>query len=69
MNSRANRLFVSSVSGGLERPRSQIIGDLNKAGYDVSAMEWFGAQPNAPLVVVCLNGLRDSDIFCPEPCR
>ena len=60
MNARAIRVFVSSVSGGLEDTRNQIIRDLNKAGYDVSAMERFGAQPTVPLDV-CLNELRNSD--------
>src|SRR5688500_7353286 len=59
MNTRAIRVFVSSVSGGLEGTRNQIIQDLNKAGYDVGAMERFGAQPNVPLDV-CLNELRNS---------
>src|SRR5262245_1038742 len=60
MNARAIRVFVSSVSGGLGGTRTQIIKDLNKDGYDVGAMERFGAQPNVPLDV-CLNELCDSD--------
>ena len=60
MTTRNIRVFVSSVSGGLEGTRNQIIQDLNKAGYDVSAMERFGAQPTVPLDV-CLNELRNSD--------
>ena len=55
------KTFVSSVSAQLESPRSQIIQDLSKAGYDVSAMERFGAQPTVPLDV-CLRELRSSDI-------
>ena len=39
------RVFVSSVSRGLEAAREQIISDLQTAGYDVDAMERFGAQP------------------------
>ena len=55
------KTFVSSVSAQLESTRSQIIQDLSKAGYDVSAMERFGAQPTVPLDV-CLRELRSSDI-------
>jgi len=60
MNARSIRVFVSSVSGGLENTRNQIIQDLRKAAYDVSAMEQFGAQPSVPLDV-CLNELRKAD--------
>ena len=55
------KTFVSSVSEQLESTRSQIIQDLSKAGYDVSAMERFGAQPVVPLDV-CLGEVRISDI-------
>ena len=55
------KTFVSSVSAQLESTRSQIIQDLNTAGYAVSAMEGFGAQPTVPLDV-CLRELRSSDI-------
>ena len=55
------KTFVSSVSAQLESTRSQIIQDLCKAGYDVSAMETFGAQPAVPLDV-CLGEVRNSDI-------
>ena len=55
------KTFVSSVSEQLESTRSQIIQDLSKAGYDVSAMERFGAQPEAPRDV-CLGEVRTSDI-------
>ncbi|MEQ1871805.1 MAG: DUF4062 domain-containing protein, partial [Vicinamibacterales bacterium] len=60
MTARQITIFVSSVSEGLESTRDQIIHDLSKAGYDVTAMERFGAQPGAPLDV-CLNELRKSD--------
>ena len=60
MNARSIRVFVSSVSGGLEGTRNQIVQDLHKAAYDVSAMERFGAQPTVPLDV-CLNELRKAD--------
>jgi hypothetical protein len=48
MNERTIRLFVSSVSGGLEGTRNQIIRDLNKAGYDVIAMERFAPVVRHP---------------------
>ncbi len=55
------KIFVSSVSTQLKSTRSQIIQDLSTAGYDVSAMERFGARPTVPLDV-CLSELRSSDI-------
>ncbi len=60
MTARKIRIFVSSVAGSLKATRGQIIQDLNKAGYDVTAMERFGAQPTVPLDV-CLSELRKSD--------
>lgn len=55
------RVFVSSVSVGLEVTRRQLIADLHKAGYDVGAMERFGAQPTIP-IDVCLKEVRKSGI-------
>ena len=55
------KIFVSSVSTQLERTRIQIIQDLSNAGYDVRAMEGFGARPTIPLDV-CLRELQSSDI-------
>ena len=55
------RVFVSSVSAGLEDTRRQIVADLHTAGYDVAAMERFGAQPTVP-IDVCLRETRKSDI-------
>jgi hypothetical protein len=55
------RVFVSSVSKGLVQVRKQIIDDLRTAGFDVGAMEQFGAQAEAPLEV-CLRDLRKSDV-------
>lgn len=55
------RVFVSSVSKGLVPIRLQIISQLRTAGYDVGAMESFGAQPDPPLDV-CLRALRKSDV-------
>ena len=55
------KIFVSSVSTQLKSTRGQIIQDLSKAGYNVSAMEKFGARPTVPLEV-CLSELRSSDI-------
>src|SRR5438067_13250612 len=55
------RVFVSSVAAGLEATRKQIISDLQKAGYDVGAMERFGAQPTIP-IDVCLREVRRSDV-------
>ena len=46
MDTRTIKIFVSSVSKQLESTRKQIIQDLSKAGYDVRAMEKFGAQPS-----------------------
>lgn len=56
------RVFVSSVSKGLVPTRQQIVGHLRTAGYDVGAMESFGAQPDPPLDV-CLRELRKSDVI------
>ena len=55
------KIFVSAVSTQLKSTRSQIIQDLSTAGYDVSAMERFGARPTVPLDV-CLSELRSSNI-------
>jgi hypothetical protein len=55
------RVFVSSVSKGLEDARARLIAVLRKADYDVRAMEDFGAQSVPPLDV-CLRQLRDSDV-------
>jgi hypothetical protein len=54
-------VFVSSVSVGLEDRRTQIISDLQTAGYDVGAMERFGAQPQIP-IDVCLREVRKADV-------
>ncbi len=56
------RVFVSSVSLGLEPTRKQIIADLQTAGYDVGAMERFGAQPQIP-IDVCLREVRKADVL------
>lgn len=55
------RVFVSSVSKSLVPTRQQIISHLRIAGYDVGAMESFGAQPDPPLDV-CLREVRKSDV-------
>lgn len=55
------RVFVSSVSKGLVPVRRQVIGHLRTAGYDVGAMEYFGAQNELPLDV-CLRDLRKADV-------
>lgn len=55
------RVFVSSVSKVLTSVRQKIIAQLQTAGYDVGAMELFGAQPPPPLDV-CLRELRKSDV-------
>jgi hypothetical protein len=55
------RVFVSSVSKGLVPVRQQILSQLRTAGYDVGAMESFGAQSDPPLDV-CLRELRKSDV-------
>ena len=55
------RVFVSSVSLGLEATRKEIISDLQTAGYDIGAMERFGAQPQVP-IDVCLREVRKADV-------
>ena len=55
------RVFVSSVSVGLEAIRAQIIVDLHTANFDVGAMERFGAQPQAP-IDVCLREVRKAGV-------
>lgn len=55
------RVFVSSVSAGLETARQQIIAELQTAGYDVGAMERFGSQPQPP-IDVCLREVRNAGI-------
>lgn len=55
------RVFVSSVARGLLALRQQIIAHLRAAGYDVGAMESFGAQPD-PSIEVCLRELRKADV-------
>ena len=54
------KLFLSSVSRGLEQLREQIIGDLHTATFEVHNMEIFGARPDLPLEV-CLKELRKCD--------
>ena len=54
------RVFVSSVSKGLESTRSQVVSDLQKAGYAVNAMEQFGAQAQPP-IDVCLREIRKAE--------
>jgi hypothetical protein len=56
------RVFVSSISQGLEETRVQIISDLTKAGYDTGAMEQFGAQ-SPPPIEVCLREVRRADVL------
>lgn len=55
------RVFVSSISKGFSEARRQIIADLRKAGYDVGAMEQFGAQAPMP-IEVCLRETRKADV-------
>ena len=55
------RVFVSSVAKGLENTREQINADLRKAGYEVSAMEDFGAQVDIP-IDVCIREARKADV-------
>jgi hypothetical protein len=57
----ATKVFVSSVSKGLEDTRGELIQDLGKAGYDVNGMEQFGAQSDPP-IEVCLRELRKTDV-------
>lgn len=51
------RVFVSSVSVGLESVRQQIAADLAKAGFEPRGMEQFGAQDQPP-IETCLRSLR-----------
>ena len=55
------RVFVSSVSVGLEAIRAQVLVDLQTAHFDIGAMERFGAQPQAP-IDVCLREVRKADV-------
>src|SRR3972149_4189989 len=55
------RVFVSSVSLGLEATRKEIISDLQTVGYQIGAFESFGAQPHVP-VDVCLREVRKADV-------
>ena len=55
------RVFVSSVSVGLEAIRAQVVVDLQTANFDIGAMERFGAQPQAP-IDVCLREVRKADV-------
>ena len=55
------RVFLSSVSVGLEDIRAQIIDDLRTANFDIGSMEQFGAQPTAP-IDVCLREVRKADV-------
>ena len=54
------KLFLSSVSHGLEQLREQIVQDLRTARFDIGHMEIFGARPELPLVA-CLTELRKCD--------
>ena len=55
------RVFLSSVSVGLEAIRARIIDDLQTANFDIGSMERFGAQPTAP-IDVCLREVRKADV-------
>ncbi len=55
------RVFVSSVSRGLETTRQQLVADLQRANYDIGAMERFGAQPEPP-IDVCLREVRRAEV-------
>jgi hypothetical protein len=55
------KVFISSVSKGLEDVRNDIINDLRTGRYGVVHMEAFGARPELPLDV-CLQELRTADV-------
>ena len=56
------RVFVSSVKKGFEEVRGRLILALRKAGYDVGAMEEFGAQADSP-INVCLADVRRANVI------
>jgi hypothetical protein len=54
------KVFVSSVSKGLEDTRRQLFDALRVGNYQLVNMEAFGARPSPPLDV-CLSELRTAD--------
>lgn len=56
-----NRVFVSSVYSSLKPVRREVVAALQKARYDVAAMELWAADDQPPLDV-CLRELQRSDI-------
>lgn len=55
------KVFLSSVSAGLEQDRAQLVNSLRQGNFDVVNMEAFGARPQPPLDV-CLQELRKADV-------
>jgi hypothetical protein len=55
------KVFISSVSGGLEDTRAEIVQDLRTGRYGVLNMEVFGARDDLPLDT-CLKELRAADV-------
>lgn len=55
------KVFLSSVSRGLEVVRQQLLNDLRIARFAVVNMESFGARAERPLDV-CLSELRTADV-------
>jgi hypothetical protein len=47
------RVFVSSVSLGLETARQQVTADLHRAGYDVTATQRLGSHLQPQLTSAC----------------
>lgn len=54
------KIFLSSVSRGLETIRTQIADDLRTSQYSVLNMELFGARPELP-IEACLEEVRQAD--------
>src|SRR5690348_14636908 len=55
------KVFISSVSRGLEDTRQQVIQDLRAGQFSVLHMEVFGARDDLPLDT-CLKELRNADV-------
>ncbi len=55
------KVFLSSVSRGLEEPRARALSALRTAGYEVLNMEAFGARPEQS-IEVCLREVRRADV-------
>ena len=55
------KVFISSISHGLESTRKDIVQDLRAGQFGVLHMEVFGARDDLPLET-CLKELRNADV-------